>query len=116
MIRGSCLCGAVRLEYAGEAGPITACHCTQCRKISGHYAASFDATDRLLTLTGTLAQYTSSGGGRRYFCPVCGSKILFRDAAGALSIEAGIIDGPTGALLTEHIHTDTRGDYYGDGS
>ncbi len=113
MIPGSCLCGAIRLVISGDLGPITACHCTQCRKTSGHYAASFDVEDESrLKLTGTLRWYRLASGAQRAFCGTCGSKVGFRDAAGNLSVEAGIIDGPTGSRLTEHIFTACKGDYY----
>lgn len=36
MQRGSCLCGAVRFEIDGELTPPDACHCSMCRKASGH--------------------------------------------------------------------------------
>ena len=35
MIRGSCLCGGVRFEFARTAGPFELCHCNRCRKVSG---------------------------------------------------------------------------------
>jgi hypothetical protein len=35
MHQGSCLCGAVHYEIAGELGPIFLCHYSKCRKASG---------------------------------------------------------------------------------
>ncbi len=112
MTKGSCLCGAIRLEITGPLGPITACHCTQCRKTSGHFAASFDIEDKQLTLTGTPKWHTLLGGAQRGFCETCGSSIAFRDDRSDLSIEAGCIDGPIHTHLTEHIFTAFKGDYY----
>jgi hypothetical protein len=40
MHTGSCLCGAVRFEVASALSPPNACHCTICRKQSGHFFAS----------------------------------------------------------------------------
>lgn len=45
MHKGSCLCGAVKYEVSGELPAPTACHCTQCRKHSGHYEASMGTLD-----------------------------------------------------------------------
>jgi hypothetical protein len=39
---GSCLCGAVRFTVEGELKPPDACHCTICRKTSGHYYSGTD--------------------------------------------------------------------------
>ena len=52
MYKGSCLCGAVPFEVSGELGPIDACHCTQCRKWSGHYLAGTDIPRSSLTVVG----------------------------------------------------------------
>ncbi len=112
MINGSCLCGAVTLEIDAECGPIGACHCTQCRKSSGHYSASFDADPSQVTFSGEIARYTRPGGATWMFCPVCGSKIGFINPRGELSIEAGIIDGATNGQLSNHIFTAFKGDYY----
>ncbi|WP_290537184.1 hypothetical protein [Alcanivorax sp.] len=35
MYTGSCLCGGVTFEIAGELAPIQVCHCQQCRKAQG---------------------------------------------------------------------------------
>lgn len=42
MHRGSCLCGAVRFEVDGDLAPPDACHCTLCRRHSGHFFVSTD--------------------------------------------------------------------------
>jgi hypothetical protein len=40
---GGCLCGAIRYEVRGPLRPVVDCHCTMCRRTSGHFAA-FTAT------------------------------------------------------------------------
>jgi hypothetical protein len=37
MRKGACLCGAVSFEVEGKLAAPDACHCSQCRKQSGHY-------------------------------------------------------------------------------
>lgn len=110
----ACLCGACTFEFPGPAGAITACHCTQCRKLSGHYSASFDADESHLVWRrrAALKEYTTPGGGRRGFCSACGSSLWFRSAAGEFSVEAGSVIGPTGGRLAEHIFVASKGDYY----
>ena len=50
--RGSCLCGAVTFEFDGDLRAPDACHCSQCRKQSGHYFASSDVPRAALTVHG----------------------------------------------------------------
>lgn len=115
MIEGSCLCGAVAFQADGPANPPIACHCTQCRKISGHYWAAAQvprAGLRMIRDEG-LAWFQSSETARRAFCSRCGAP-LFWDHAGAdtVSISMGAIDGPTGLALRKHIYCRSMGDYY----
>lgn len=35
MIRGSCLCGGVKIEVKKVIGPFELCHCNRCRSVSG---------------------------------------------------------------------------------
>lgn len=115
----SCLCGAVAFDLPGPAGPVTACHCAQCRKLSGHYAASFDADEAAMVWLRRedLREFETPGKGRRGFCGGCGSSLWFRSAAGEFSVEAGSVTGATGGRLAGHIFVASKGDYYeiGDG-
>jgi hypothetical protein len=40
MLKGSCLCGGIQYEIDADLGPVTNCHCGQCRKASGSAFAS----------------------------------------------------------------------------
>jgi len=112
-LHGACLCGANAFSLPGPMGEVTACHCTQCRKTSGHFVASFDAHEPDLAWTRrALAEYVTPGGARRGFCPTCGASLFFRAADGTFSVEAGCIANPTGGRLTAHIFTADKGDYY----
>jgi hypothetical protein len=120
MHKGSCLCGAIRFEVSGPLHPPDACHCSQCRKQSGHFWASTDVPRAALTLHGadTLTWFRSSEKVRRGFCSTCGSS-LFWDPIhkDTLSIAMGAFDSPTHTRLAMHIHVADKGDYYelGDG-
>jgi hypothetical protein len=111
-LHGTCLCGDNRFTLPGPMGVVTACHCQQCRKTSGHYAASFDVDPGAITWDKqSLRQHIGPQGGVRHFCPRCGSGVMFvKD--GAVSVEAGVIDNPTGGHLAEHIFRAEKGDYY----
>jgi len=113
---GGCLCGGVRYRVIGELRDAVACHCTQCRKTTGHFAAfSACRNDDLLVERGdTLAWYESSPGVRRGFCGNCGSTLFWDDLSrGYISIAAGSLDQPTGIRLVKHIYAADKGDYYG---
>ena len=112
MIAGSCLCGAVRYEAERLLGPVLACHCTQCRKQTGHFAAGVPAEWQDIRVTGSPRWYDSSDVARRGFCPDCGSKLFWQDKTGPTWILMGTIDGPSGLSLAGNIFYADKGDYY----
>jgi hypothetical protein len=99
----------------GPLGEVDACHCTQCRRWSGHYWASTDLKRSVVTIAGEekLAWFQSSEKVRRGFCSTCGS-VLFWQPLGQdrIAIAMGALDGPTGAALAKHIFVRHKGDYY----
>lgn len=112
---GSCLCGGVRYTVDGPLPDVTACHCTQCRKVTGHYFASVTVPEDRFTVQAddTLTWYKSSDIARRGFCSACGSTLFWDPSQEPrISILAGSFDGPTGVKITRHIFTETAGDYY----
>lgn len=115
MHKGSCLCGAVRFEIAGDLKAPDACHCRQCRKHTGHYLASTDVPRSALTVHGAdnVAWYASSEKVRRGFCSTCGSTLFWdpvhRDWTG---VAMGAFDTPTRTHLGMHIFVAEKGDYY----
>lgn len=112
---GSCLCGAVTYEIAGPLRPVVGCHCTQCRKTSGHFVAAtqgYWARLRLLRDEG-LKWFRSSEAASRAFCGNCGSSLFWRRQGDPLvSIMAGTLDGKTGLTMQCHIREEDKGDYY----
>ena len=112
---GSCLCGAVRFEVQGALKPPDACHCTKCRKSSGHYFASTDIPRARLSVTGAdnVTWYQSSERVRRGFCRTCGSPLFFDPPARDwIGVAMGAFDGPSGTHLEMHIFVADKGDYY----
>jgi hypothetical protein len=114
MHTGSCLCGAISFSVEGDLAPGDACHCTQCRRQSGHYWASTNIPRDRLTVTGMdkVTWFQSSEKVRRGFCGTCGS-ILFWDPPHKdwTSIAMGAFDA-TGTQLEMHIFVSQKGDYY----
>ena len=116
MHQGSCLCGAVRFTVAGDLPPPDACHCTRCRKSSGHFLASTDIKRDALTITGAeeVRWYQSSPKVRRGFCGNCGANLFWDPPADRdwIGVAMGAFDGPTGTRLKVHIFCADKGDYY----
>lgn len=115
MHSGSCLCGAVHFTVDAQLSHPDACHCTQCRKQSGHYWASVDVPRSVVVITGEdrLTWYQASPKVRRGFCSTCGS-FLFWAPLGRdkIAIAMGAFDGPTNTMLGTHIFVADKGDYY----
>ena len=115
MHKGSCLCGAVSFVVEGELSPADACHCTICRKHSGHYYAGTDVKRDALTITGegNITWYQSSPKVRRGFCVTCGSSLFFDPQTHDwISVAMGAFDKPTDTKLAVHIFVADKGDYY----
>ena len=112
---GGCLCGAVRFEAVGPLRPFVACHCTQCRKQSGHFVSMTSVPlDRFsLTRQDGLSWFAASEAAERGFCRQCGSFLLWKPRGEArMSISGGAFDGPTGERTARHIFCADKGDYY----
>jgi hypothetical protein len=92
---------------------LSACHCGQCRKQSGHVWSSAYAAESEIRIEGEVRWYEASKTAKRGFCPVCGSFLFWKaHDEDTLSFSLGSIDGPTGAALQKHIFTGDKGDYY----
>ena len=110
---GSCLCGAITFAVTGPLPAPNACHCSQCRKQSGHVWASVDLDRSALTVTGTTRWFAASDKVRRGFCPTCGSFLFWDPLKGdATAVAMGAFDDPTGVRLARHIFVADKGDYY----
>lgn len=112
---GGCLCGAVRFEAAGPVRPIVYCHCTQCRKQTGHFYAASNVADARLVIEGdeAITWFAASRIARRGFCRICGSALFWKaNDSDVTSVLAGAFDTPAGLVAACHIYTADKGDYY----
>ena len=115
MHNGRCDCGAVRFTIDAALNPPVACHCSQCRRTSGHIWAGTLVDDAALTIMGqdALRWYRSSRIAQRGFCMGCGASLFYRmDGEGKTSVAAGALDAPTGTRLAKHIFVADKSDYY----
>ena len=113
MIRGSCLCGGIRFEYARAVTQVGMCHCSLCRKVSG--AASnavvvVPETDFTWVSGADLRQtFVKPGGWQTTFCRRCGSPLpqSLRGAA-AYWVPAGLLDDDPGLRIGGHIFVGSK--------
>ncbi|MGI9426746.1 MAG: GFA family protein [Hyphomicrobiaceae bacterium] len=114
-LSGSCLCGGVQFVVRGPFRPVIACHCTQCRKHTGHYMAASAVLNENFALIEDrgLKWYRSGPASRRGFCGDCGATLFFAaDGSDRISFAGGSIDGPTDLQLSAHIYAGEKSDYY----
>jgi hypothetical protein len=100
MMRGSCLCGAVRFEVTGPFDGVVHCHCASCKKLAGGGSTTSGriATDAIRILKGEelLRTFQPADGKSKTFCTVCGSNLFgagWPDAEVAAVRLAGLDEG-----------------------
>jgi len=99
---GSCLCGAVRFEIAGDFAHFYLCHCQYCRKDTGsaHAANLFSSSATLRWLAGQdqVTRFNLPNTRHRHcFCATCGS------ALPDLQMDGTLLKVPAGSLDTDVI-------------
>ena len=118
MLKGSCLCSAVRFEIEGplERQP-EACHCSQCRKQSSHFFVAVNVRRKALTIHGgdKVAWYRSSDKVKRGFCSACGSPLFWNPTLEGYewtAVAMVAFDTPTCTRIAKHTFVGDKGDYY----
>lgn len=109
---GGCLCGAVRYSYKARPLALNACHCSDCKKLSGSsYFAVVQADGDAFSYSGeTISFRKTADSGRQvdiHRCAACGTRLWHTPAAGAnlVFFAAGTLDDPTWFVPTSHIWT-----------
>jgi hypothetical protein len=105
----------VAFEVENLRAEITMCHCSQCRRLSGHHWAATRAILDEVVFTNQvgLTWFASSDWAKSGFCNRCGSSLLYRmNDEDGIGIAAGAFDNPTGFVAGKHIFTADKGDFY----
>lgn len=113
--KGGCYCGNVRYRATEVGTEVTECHCSQCRRQSGHRYAVVDARAANVEVQGEehITWFQASAAAERGFCSRCGSHLFWRSlGTDDMGILAASIDKPTGVRMARHIFVDDKGDYY----
>jgi hypothetical protein len=112
---GHCECGAVAFDVIGARDTVSFCHCSQCRRLTGHHFAATKVKEADLTYTQNsgLKWYASSDWAKRGFCGECGSSLFYKAIdSDDINIAAGSFPNPTGLKPGRHIFCADKGDYY----
>jgi len=109
--RVGCLCGAVRYSLNARPLAVNACHCDDCKKLSG-------ATNLLMVMAerasfarekGDVSRYTKRADSGRNVdilrCANCGTRLWHepQSAPNYVFIAVGTLDDPNWAIPTSHI-------------
>ena len=111
----SCLCGGVQLKTKGLLRYVSNCHCYQCMKTHGNYAAYTNTPKKDIKFIKkrTLKWFKSSKKAKRGFCNKCGGSMFFKFlGSDNISIAAGMFKNPTKLKTTMNIFIEGKLDYY----
>ena len=108
VIRGGCLCGALRFETSADPVESGYCHCRICQRSTGAPVLAYVSfpVSSFQYVAGEPARYASSDRGAREFCASCGTQIAFRAAANPITVDvsAGALDDPARFPPQKHIY------------
>ena len=110
-----CLCGEIKIKVTGELRNVINCHCSQCMKSHGNYAAYTACPEDNITFINkrTLKWYKSSNIAKRGFCSRCGASIFYKlTKSRNISIAAGMFSNPTKLKTYSNIFTKGKLDFY----
>jgi hypothetical protein len=102
MLRGGCLCGAVRYECTGNPEDASYCHCDDCKRATGgpYTVGVLVQAAALRIVSGQVKGYTTTADSGRWitreFCPNCGSPLFTRaeKCPDHVFLKAGSLDEP----------------------
>ncbi|MEH6757759.1 MAG: GFA family protein [Parasphingorhabdus sp.] len=96
MVQGGCYCGSVRYEVSRDPINQSICHCRDCQKSSGAASVAWImlAQDGFSLTKGVLKTVKGAGGAERFFCPECGTGIVYKNQ----NILPGLVDVQTVTL------------------
>ena len=111
----SCLCGGIQLKTKGPLRHVSNCHCYQCMKTHGNYAAYTNTPEKDIKFIKkrTLKWFRSSKRAKRGFCNKCGASMFFKRLGSEnISIAAGMFKNPTKLKTKMNIFVEEKLDYY----
>ena len=85
-LNASCLCKGINMTIKGQFRPVINCHCIQCAKTHGNYAAYTSVLEENITYKSksTLKWFVSSAKAKRGFCKNVVLVFFLKDSAAKL--------------------------------
>jgi len=116
-ISGGCLCGGVRYQISGPRRDIIDCHCENCRRTHGNFAAYTSVRQgdiRFLAQESLTWYHDTSPDAWRGFCHVCGGSLFWdgRNNTEKIAVSAGSLDPGHGLKTIGHVYVSEAGEYY----
>ena len=111
----SCHCEGVKLKIKGKLRHVINCHCFDCMKTHGNYAAYTNCLENNIIFINkkTLKWYQSSKIAKRGFCSICGGSIFYKLLKSKnISIAVGMFRNPTKLKTHSNIFVKGKLDYY----
>lgn len=111
ILQGGCLCGGCRYDFEDDGDDVAHCHCSMCRRASGGTLITWITVARssFRWTHGQPRDYQSSEHASRWFCPACGTQMLFSDTrAASVDVTVASLDHPEAVSPTRHIWYSNR--------
>jgi hypothetical protein len=113
-LRGSCLCGSVRIEIDGPFEGAVHCHCASCKKLSGGVGTTSGriATEAIHIVAGEdlLQRFQPEEGSAKTFCSACGSNLFGAgwpesevSVVRLAAVDAGLEQAPQGHIFVRSV-------------
>lgn len=116
MIRGRCLCEAVRYEVGGPLYKARNCHCSICRRLSGAafgtYAQVNSSDFRWLCGAGHVKGYKTSPAVTRCFCDRCGSTLGVEIQGSMSYVTLGTVEGDPGIRPEANVFVGSKASWH----
>ncbi|MDJ0647507.1 MAG: GFA family protein [Xenococcaceae cyanobacterium MO_188.B19] len=114
VVKGSCLCGGVKISTTNINHHIGACHCSMCRKWGGAALLAVEC-DNSISFEGeeNITIYQSSAWAERGFCNKCGSHLFYRlKEKNHYYVPVGIFDNDESLVFDLEVFIEEKPKYY----
>jgi hypothetical protein len=109
--RGGCMCAATRYQLDGPPLAVNACHCSDCKKLSGanNILMVLAAREVFVHVQGEVSRYRKRADSGREIdivrCFACGTRLWHEPLSSPhlVFIAAGTLDDPGWAIPASHI-------------
>lgn len=112
MLKGHCLCGAIRYEVDARPTNETICHCSMCRRAAGSPVVGWFSVPpgAYRVVAGIPTSYRSSPHVVRTFCPTCGTPLTYQSThtSHEIDITTCSLDDPEAVPPRDHTHASAR--------